>query len=112
MLLSRRRGWKRLTTLQQGRETISSDGVSTLSLEDGFSVFDKVSNTPKYWKTAKYEMLAKLDNLGPFQFFFTLSCADLRWDENFSTILRKLGHTIEYEMSSTDEEKTFLSLFF
>ena len=47
-------------------------------------------------------MLAKLDNLGPFQFFFTLSCADLRWDENFSTILRKLGLTIEY---TVEEDK-------
>jgi hypothetical protein len=34
-------------------------------------------------------MLAKLDNLGPFHFFFTLSCADRRWEENFSSILRK-----------------------
>ena len=48
-------------------------------------------------------MLAKLDNLGPFQFFFTLSCADLRWDENFSTILRKLGFSIEYTVESNKE---------
>ena len=51
-------------------------------------------------------MLAKLDNLGPFQFFFTLSCADMRWDENFSAILRKLGHTIEYTVSSDGKEET------
>jgi hypothetical protein len=61
------------------------------SLEDGFSVFDKISNTPSYWKTAKYEMLAKLENLGPFQFFFTVSSADSRWDENFSYILSSRG---------------------
>ena len=41
----------------RGKETRSKDGVSTYHLEDGFSVFDKISNTPKYWKNAKYEML-------------------------------------------------------
>ena len=51
---------------QRGRETRGEDGKPTYHLEDGFSVFDKISNTPKYWKTAKYEMLAKLDNLGPW----------------------------------------------
>ena len=94
----------------RGKETRSPDGISTFHLEDGFSVFDKISNTPKYWKTAKYEMLARLDNLGPFQFFFTLSCADMLWDENFSTILRKLGRTIEYEVSSDGTEITWVKI--
>ena len=93
---------------QRGKESRSADGVSTFTLEDGFSVFDKISNTPKYWKTAKYEMLAKLDNLGPFQFFFTLSCADLRWDENFSAILRKLGLGIEYTVDKDGKEETMV----
>ena len=53
-------------------------------------------------------MLAKLDNLGPFQFFFTLSCADSRWDENFSSTLRKLGVCIEYVHKSKGLEKTFV----
>ena len=45
-----------------------------------------MKNTPKLWKKAKYEMIARLDNLGPFQLFFTLSCADMRWTENFAAI--------------------------
>ena len=93
---------------QRGKEIKSLEGVSTFHLEDGFSVFDKISNTPKYWKNAKYEMLAKLDNLGPFQFFFTLSCADMRWNENFSAILRKLGVRIEYEVLPDGSEKTWV----
>ena len=44
----------------------------------------------------------------PSQFFFTLSCADSRWDENFSTTLRKLGVTIEYEHDSDGVEKTLV----
>ena len=45
-------------------------------------------------KKAKYEMLAKLENLGSFQLFFTLSCADMRWQENFAAILRDQGLNI------------------
>ena len=53
-------------------------------------------------------MLARLDNDGPFQFFFTLSCADTRWDENFSAILHNKGYKITYEV--TDEKhKTFVT---
>ena len=80
----------------RGKERTSANGNSTYSLDDGFSVFDNISNTPKYWKTVKNEMLAKLDNLGPFQFFFTLSCADKRWDENISSILHRMGISVEY----------------
>ena len=42
-------------------------------------------------------MFAKLDNFGPFHFFFTLSCADLRWDENFAAILHARECTVKYE---------------
>ena len=84
-------------SFNRGKKNIAPTGEKTYSLEDGFSVFDKISNTPSYWKTAKYEMQAKLENLGPFQFFFTLSCADSRWDENFSSILRNLGVSVKYQ---------------
>ena len=65
-------------SFNRGKKSVSPSGENTYTLDDGFSVFDKISNTPSYWKTAKYEMLAKLENLGPFQFFFTLTCADSR----------------------------------
>ena len=92
----------------RGKKNVSLSGEKTYSLEDGFSVFDKISNTPSYWKTAKYEMFAKLDNLGPFQFFFTVSCADSRWDENFSSILANLGIRIRYEFDSNGSEQTIV----
>ena len=34
-------------------------------------------------------MIAKLEQLGPFTFFYTLSCADRRWDEIFATVVTK-----------------------
>ena len=49
-------------------------------------------------------MIAKLENIGPFHFFFTLSCGDTRYDENFSSFLAKNGYTIEY--STNREGKT------
>ena len=69
-----------------------------MELDDGYAVLDDISGTPKYWKKYKYEFLAKLDNLGPFQFFFTLSCADMRLDKNFAAILREKGYTVHYSI--------------
>ena len=79
-----------------GKETNNANGVKTLKVDDPFAVLDDIKQTPRYWRKAKYEMLAKLDNFGPFQFFFTLSCADLRWNENFAAILRKKEITVRH----------------
>ena len=90
----------------RGKKSVCTSGQSSYSLEDGFSVFDKIKNTPTYWRQAKYEMLSKLENLGPFQLFFTLSCADSRWDENFSSLLLRLGVSVRYEMDSKGHQET------
>ena len=37
----------------------------------------------------KYDLITKMEQLGPPQFFYTLSCANKRWDENAATILAK-----------------------
>ena len=38
----------------------------------------------------KYDLIAKMEQLGPAQFFYTLSCANKRWEENLATILSKV----------------------
>jgi hypothetical protein len=48
-------------------------------------------------------LLAKLDNLGPFQLFFTLSCADMRWDENFAAIIREKNYAVTYTLKPDGE---------
>ena len=48
------------------------------------------------------EFIAKLENLGPFTLFLTLSCGDRRWSENFTSVLELQGHTVEL---SDDFEK-------
>ena len=47
-------------------------------------------------------MNAKLENLGSFQIFYTLSCADMRWIENFGAVLRDEGLNLSYNVE-TDE---------
>ena len=39
-------------------------------------------------------MLGKMDNFGPFHLFYTLSCGDTRWNENFNSILIENGYNI------------------
>ena len=70
---------------------------SMVNLEDACHVLDNIPGTFRYWQQRRYEVLAKLEQLGPFQFFFTLSCADKRWDENFVSILSQKGLKIYYE---------------
>ena len=62
-----------------------------------------VKGTPKYYLTGKYEMLAKLDNFGAFQFFFTLSCADSRWMSNFAPMLLDLGYLLIYQLEEDED---------
>ena len=67
------------------------------NFENVCSMFDNIPGSFRYWQKRRYEVLAKLEQLGAFQFFFTLSCADKRWDENFVSILRLRGIRVDYK---------------
>ena len=82
-------------SFQRGKCEKGVDGTQTYTLNDPYSVLDNIKNTPRYWQKARYELIARLENLGPFTFFFTLSCADLRWPENFTALLQ--DHSIKYD---------------
>jgi hypothetical protein len=83
----------------------NNDGQNQLSaLEDGFSVLQKIKGTPKYWQTKRFSLIAQQEVQGPFQFFFTLSCADKRWSEIYTTILAQNGHKVVY--ATNPEEDT------
>ena len=86
----------------RGKKTVSSTGIS-YELQDGYRVLEGVKGTPKYHLTGKYEMLAKLDNFGAFQYFFTLSCADTRWMSNFAPMLLDLGYLLIYQIEENEE---------
>ena len=74
-------------------------------VNDPLTVFDKIKGTPKYWQKVKYEMIARLENFGPFHIFFTLSCGDQRWSANFTTQLEKDGCKIIYEVDKEGREQ-------
>ena len=79
---------------QKGRH--NPERTDVLQLSDAYSVFAKLKGTPKYWQTTRTELVAKVEQLGPFHIFFTLSCADKRWTEIFTTVLKlDKGESIE-----------------
>merc|ERR1712015_266231 len=78
----------------RGKMKKNDDGQKFLSTDDSFAAFEGVRGSIKYWQKLKYDMIAKLEQLGPFTFFFTLSCADRRWDEMFATIVIKKCHDL------------------
>ena len=80
----------------RGKEVQGESGTVSYQLEDEFRVLETIPNSPKYWQRMKYEILAKIENLGPFHLFFTLSCADMRWDPAFATILSEKGYSIMF----------------
>ena len=82
--------------LHEGRKNVNAAGATKYELEDAFTTFEGIKNTPKYWQKVKFEMIAKLENIGPFHFFFTLSCGDTRYDENFSSFLVENGNSLQY----------------
>ena len=62
--------------------------------------FDKIYF--RYWSKKKLELFAKVENLGVFHIFWTLSCADYRFNENFTTFLK--DEKISYNFNDGQEE--------
>ena len=62
----------------KGKTYNGANGQKVVQLNDMFDVFKKVKGTPKYWQTAKYELVAKVKQLGPFHLFYTFSCGEMR----------------------------------
>jgi hypothetical protein len=73
----------------RGKIKNTDGGKLFMKTQDGFAVFDNIRGSPRYWQKLRFDMIAKLEQLGPFQFFYTLSCADKRWDENLATLIIK-----------------------
>ena len=43
----------------------------------------------RYWQKLKYDLIAKMEQLGPCQVFYTMSCPNKRWPEILASILQK-----------------------
>ena len=62
----------------KGNPSSAENGEMKVRLKDMCDVFKQVNGSPKYWQAAKYELVAKTKQLGPFHIFFTLSCGKLK----------------------------------
>ena len=89
---------------KKGKRKEDSSGNAQYRLDDPYSVFQNVSNSPAYHKKGKMEMMARLDNFGPFHAFFTVSCADYRWTENVVAVLRERGISVRCTIDSDQEQ--------
>ena len=79
---------------QKGKIVSKGSGAKVVQSNDAFSVFKKVPGTPAYWKNFRNETFARLEQLGPFHLFWTLSCAHDKWPEIKANILQGQGHSI------------------
>ncbi len=80
--------------VQRGQLKSQSDGNYTMTTSDHYAAFQNIRGSPKYFQTARNELLARVAQLGPFQLFFTLSCAEMRWPEIIATLLKQNGHKV------------------
>ena len=72
---------------QKGKVSQGPEGTKTISCNNAFDVFGKIPGTPQYWKQYRNELFARMEQLGAFHFFFTLSAAEMRWPEVTTAIL-------------------------
>ena len=87
----------------RGKKVSSDEGKVKYELQDPYRALEAMPGTPKYWQKVKYEMLAKIDNFGAFNIFFTLSCGDLRWPSNYAAILLEKGYKIRYNVAKVQD---------
>ena len=77
-------------TISGLKGALGSDG-RIRQLNDSFSFFQKIPGSPKFWQVKRNELTARVQQLGPFHIFFTLSCAEKRWVEVYLCVLRSMG---------------------
>ena len=89
-----------------GRQVTQDNGKVSFQPHDPWTILGGIKNSPKFWQQKKGEFIAKLNSYGPFQWFFSLSCAEKRWNNIFTTILRDLPDiiSIEHEVDSKTKD--------
>ena len=81
-------------SMRRGKIVNTNDGNRMIKSSDAFSIFKNIPGTPSYWRGFRNEILARMEQLGPFHMFFTLSCAETKWDHVLASVLQKEGHEV------------------
>ena len=90
-----------------GHQVVGEKGQVSFHHHDSYIVQNDIKNSPSFMKKKKSELLATLDNFGPFHWFFTLRCADRRWLDIWSAILRELPDITDIQI--TKQKKKMVS---
>ena len=97
-------------SVQKGRKHKSDNDFTVVPVADSFSIFKTIPGSPSYWKSFRNEIFARMEQLGPFHFFFTLSCNEFKWPEIVSAILRELGHSVTFPNEEWDGKSDSISV--
>ena len=79
-------------------------GGDGLKSNNAIDVFKDIPGTPPYWKKVRNDLFARMEQLGQFHFFFTLSAAEMKWSEVTTSILHTLGIKITYDRGWENDE--------
>ena len=92
--------------MKKGKMVEQADGKIKVSQpSDKFNVLKTVRGTPPYWQQLRYDIFAKIEQLGPFNLFFTLSCAEMRWPEMMAAVLESEGHQVTFTSNPWNGEE-------
>ena len=84
-----------MSLLHGSVEKTEDDQVKIVSADDKYAIFQNIPGTPAYWKKFRNEIYARMEQLGPFHLFYTLSCAEMRWPSVLAEVLRIVEKDIE-----------------
>ena len=80
-------------SMKSGTFIKNDDGKQILKpSEDKFTIFQSIPGTPSYWQKFRNEIYARMEQLGPFHLFYTLSCAEMRWPSVLAEVFRIIGN--------------------
>ena len=71
-----------------GKKVVKDGGKVSIEHHDAWSVLRGIKNSPKFWHDKKGEVIATMDNFGPFHFFWTVTCGERRWDAVLAVLAR------------------------
>ena len=73
-------------------------------LNDPYRVLEASPGTPVFFRKKKQELIARLENLGPFHLFFTLSCGEKRYNENFTPFFKEIPELMDFKFRYVIED--------
>ena len=104
-----RHSFENQITVSVQRGIKAPDGTNKIKSNDVVDVFKTIPGTPAYWKSYRNKIFAMMEQLGTFNFFFTLSSAEKKWPEVKVSILHSIREKISYE-KGWEEDSTKIKI--